>query len=74
MLKNTADKLERTLERIGVEHDVREYPDAGHSFLNHHHGVAGALDKVAATEYHGPSADDAWGRILGFFDRHVAAR
>ena len=24
--------------------------------------------------YHEPSADDAWKRILSFFDRHVAAK
>jgi carboxymethylenebutenolidase len=26
-------RLERALSAVGVNHDVKEYPDAGHSFL-----------------------------------------
>jgi carboxymethylenebutenolidase len=73
-LRRTAAKLEGALERAGVEHDVKEYPDAGHSFLNRHDlGPAGALLRVAGIGYHGPSAEDAWGRILRFFDAHLRA-
>lgn len=32
-LRGAAAKLDHALDRLGVEHDVREYPDAGHSFL-----------------------------------------
>ena len=32
-----------------------------------------AGDRITGIGYHGPSADDAWQRILSFFDRHVAA-
>ena len=35
-LKGAADNLERALAANGVEHDIKEYPDAGHSFLNDH--------------------------------------
>jgi carboxymethylenebutenolidase len=71
-LRGTAAKLEAGLERAGVEHDVREYPDAGHSFLNRHDlGPGGALLRVAGIGYHGPSAEDAWGRILRFFEAHL---
>jgi len=72
-LRGTAAKLEATLERLGVEHDVVEYPDAHHSFLNRHSGREALVDRVTGIGYHGPSADDAWRRILAFFDRHVAA-
>jgi carboxymethylenebutenolidase len=33
-LRGAAGKVERALENLGVEHDVKEYPSAGHSFLN----------------------------------------
>jgi carboxymethylenebutenolidase len=68
----TAAKLEAALERAGVEHDVHEYPEAGHSFLNRHDlGPGGALLRVAGIGYHQPSAEDAWGRILRFFSVHL---
>ncbi len=73
-LRGTAGKLERALERAGVEHDVKEYPEAGHSFLNRHDfGPGGALLRVAGVGYHGPSAEDAWQRILRFFETHLRA-
>ena len=34
--KGTAQKLGRVLTALGVDHDVKEYPDAGHAFLNDH--------------------------------------
>ena len=68
-LRGTAAKLESALTRAGVEHDVREYAEAGHSFLNRHDlGPGGAILRVAGIGYHGPSAEDAWGRILRFFE------
>jgi carboxymethylenebutenolidase len=71
-LRGTAAKLEAALERTGVEHDVEEYLDAGHSFLNRHDlGPGGALLRVAGIAYHGPSAEAAWGRILRFFETHL---
>ena len=71
-LRGTAAKLEGALERAGVTHDVVEYPGAGHSFLNRHpFGPGGALLRVAGVGYHGPSAEDAWARILRFFDEHL---
>ncbi len=71
-LRGTAATLDAGLARAGVERDVREYPDAGHSFLNRHDlGPAGAILRVAGIGYHEPSAEDAWGRILRFFEAHL---
>ena len=71
-LRGTAATLEAGLERAGVVHDVHEYPDAGHSFLNRHDlGPGGALLRVAGIGYHEPSAEHAWGRILRFFEVHL---
>ena len=33
-LRGAAGRLDRTLTAAGVEHDVKEYPGAGHMFLN----------------------------------------
>lgn len=71
-LRGAAARLERVLTDVGVEHDVVEYPDAGHSFLNRHNaGPLSVLEQVAGFAYHEPSAEDAWARILRFFDRHL---
>lgn len=71
-LRGTAAKLERALTDLGVEHDVKEYADAGHSFLNRHNlGPMSVLERVGGFSYHEPSAEDAWMRILRFFDRHL---
>jgi carboxymethylenebutenolidase len=72
-LRGTAATLEAALERVGVEHDVKEYPDAGHSFLSRHPvGPFGPLVlRVTGVGYDQPSAEDAWNRIFGFFRAHL---
>jgi carboxymethylenebutenolidase len=72
-LKNAAAKLDQALTAAGVEHDVKEYPDASHSFLTPYHGPVGALSRVTGMGLHAPSADDAWRRIDAFLDRHLKA-
>ena len=73
-LRGTAATLDGALARAAVQRDVREYADAGHSFLNRHDlGPGGAILRVAGVGYHEPSAEDAWGRILRFFDAHLRA-
>jgi carboxymethylenebutenolidase len=73
-LKGAAARLETALMELNVPHDVKEYPDAGHSFLNRINGGPGLrpLMRVMAMDYHHPSAEDAWRRILTFFAEHVA--
>jgi carboxymethylenebutenolidase len=72
-LKRRADRLERALTELGIPHDVKEYPDAGHSFLNRINAgpVLGTVVKLTGFNYHHASAEDAWRRILTFFDEHV---
>jgi len=71
-LRGAAARLTGTLTGLGVPHDVKEYPDAGHSFMNRHDsGPFRVLEKVAGFSYHEPSAQDAWARILRFFDEHL---
>jgi carboxymethylenebutenolidase len=73
MFRGRADRLERALTELGVDHDVKEYPGAGHSFLNHVNvgPVPDQLVHLLGFDYHGPSAQDAWTRILAFFDSHI---
>ena len=58
---------------LGVAHDVKEYPAAGHSFMNRHNaGVPlSFVERIAGFDYHHPSAEDAWARIQRFFDTHL---
>jgi carboxymethylenebutenolidase len=71
-LPGAAAKLAAALTEVGATHDVKEYPDAGHSFLNRHNaGPFSVLERVAGLNFHEPSASDAWDRILRFFDTHL---
>jgi carboxymethylenebutenolidase len=74
-LRGRAARLERALEAIGVVHDVREYPQAGHSFLNRFNAgpLLTPLLHVAGLGYDHAAAEDAWRRILEFFAEHLTA-
>ena len=79
-LRGAAERLERALTAVGVEHDVKEYPEAGHAFLNDHESagdktpplfaVMGKLTPGAG--YHEASAQDARRRIITFFNTHLS--
>jgi carboxymethylenebutenolidase len=74
MLPGAGKKLEKALTEADVEHDVKVYPGASHSFLNQHtSGISGVMARVSGMNYHGPSAVDAWRRIDAFFDEHLGA-
>jgi carboxymethylenebutenolidase len=73
---SAAARLERALTTLGVEHDVKVYPEASHGFINDHDPadqtlLLVVLDKVSGTRYHEPSALDAHQRIAAFFGRHL---
>lgn len=75
-LRGTAAKLELMLSEAGVAHDVTEYAQAGHSFLNDHdphefNALVALLARISNSRYHEPSARDARGRIVAFFDTHL---
>ena len=69
-LKGAADKLAATLEQLGVEHDVKEYPTARHGFLFKHSSWQ-ALSEPLFVAYDADAADDAWRRIFTFFDARL---
>lgn len=77
-MRGAADRLERALMAAGVEHDVKEYPEAGHGFLNDHEGAGdrvpllfAVLGRLSGTRYDEASAQDARRRIIAFFDAHL---
>jgi carboxymethylenebutenolidase len=73
-LRGRAARLERALTQLGVAHDVKEYPDAGHSFMNKvDTPVPSELVHLTRFSYHEPSAEDSWRRILAFFGEHLRA-
>jgi carboxymethylenebutenolidase len=69
--RHAADRLERALTTNGVEHNVKEYPAAGHSFLNDHQDRLFKILKIVGIGYHEPSAHDARRRIASFFNTHL---
>jgi carboxymethylenebutenolidase len=72
MLRGAADRLESALQKAGVDHDVKEYPEAHHSFLNEFDGLpARVVGRLTGMGYFEPAAADARGRIIEFFDRHL---
>jgi carboxymethylenebutenolidase len=70
-LRGTAQRLETTLTELGIEHDVKEYPDAALSFMTEGTGAWAWTERVSGLRYVPDAADDAWSRIFAFFDRHL---
>ncbi len=70
--RGVAEQLERVLTVLAVDHDVKEYPEAGHSFMNNHASVLFKMLKVVGMGYHEASAQDARRRIVAFFRKHLS--
>lgn len=69
-------RLEAALAANGVDHDVKVYAAAGHSFLNDHNPnevpvIFKVLARLSGSAFHEPSALDARRRIIAFFDQHL---
>ncbi len=59
-LRAAPQRLDRALAALGIDHDVKVYPDAGHAFL-HQSGnepgkVVAILARITHAGYHEPSA------------------
>jgi carboxymethylenebutenolidase len=73
LLPGAAARLEAVLTEGDVPHDVKEYPNVGHSFMNDW-GTPSPLrvvERVAGFHYSEPESEDAWRRILAFFATHL---
>lgn len=74
-LRGAAAKLETALSNAGIENDVKEYPTAGHAFLNDAEAgpkVLRPLERIVGIGPDPVAAQDAWKRIDSFFERHLA--
>jgi carboxymethylenebutenolidase len=75
--KGAAEKLEKLLVEAGIDHDVKEYPEATHSFMNQIDDTnlpfvfrfAGRL--TGGTEFSPEATADARKRIVAFFHKHL---
>jgi len=75
-LHGAASRLERAARANGVEHDVKEYPQAGHSFMNDHDPADTSMlflmfGKAIGARYDAEATADARRRILAFFSTHL---
>lgn len=76
-LRRAPGRLEEALRANEIDHDVKVYADAGHSFLNDHDPTEASLifkvlAKVSGSKFHESSALDARRRIVAFFGEHLA--
>lgn len=76
--RGTPERLDRVLTAVGVDHDIKTYPEAGHAFLNDHDpadvpAIFAVMGRLTSSEFHEPSAIDARRRIVEFFDQHLKA-
>lgn len=77
-LRGDPDRLERALTAAGIAHDVKVYPEVGHSFLNDHDDAdlprwAAIANALVDSTHDEASATDARRRIVAFFDAHLRA-
>jgi carboxymethylenebutenolidase len=74
-MRGAPEKLTADLDAAGVPHDVKMYPEAGHSFFTRTPGLKGQLVRRLPihAEYHEASAQDAHRRVVAFFREHLGA-
>ena len=66
-------RLEAALTALEVPHDVKVYPQAGHSFMSPKPAALAPLAALARLNYDKEAAEDAWQRIFAFFGRYLRA-
>jgi carboxymethylenebutenolidase len=53
-------KLDQELDKHAIDHDIKIYPGARHSFFNNQ-----------GRTYDADAAADSWRRVLAFFEEHI---
>ena len=64
-----ADRLRTVVERHNIPHDIKVYPNAGHSFANQVPGQP--LIRIVGFGYNEAATADAWTRVFAFFGEHL---
>jgi carboxymethylenebutenolidase len=72
-LREAGARLEKALTSFGIPHDVRTYPEAGHSFMNVRTGLSDRIGRLSPMRagYEESASEDAWRRMLAFFEAHL---
>ena len=65
------ERLEAALTALGVPHDVKVYPEAGHGFMDSRPAALAPLLALARLKYDKGAAEDAWQRIFAFFGTYL---
>ena len=65
-------RLDAALTALGVPHDVKVYPEAGHSFMSPKSAALAPLTALARLKYDKAAAEDAWQRIFAFFGTYLS--
>jgi carboxymethylenebutenolidase len=71
MGKAHPERLDAALTALGVPHDVKIYPEAGHSFMSPKPAPMAPLTALARLKYDKEAAEDAWQRIFAFFGTYL---
>ncbi|MCO5202067.1 MAG: dienelactone hydrolase family protein [Chloroflexi bacterium] len=68
-----AARLEDHLNVLGVENDIKLYPDAGHSYMSEHTGLMAKLASWGPMKvgFDPAAAEDSWRRVETFFAEHL---
>ncbi len=67
-------RLEQHLQSLGIPHEVKIYPDVGHSYMNDlGDGLLAKIMKSTPMHagYDEDAAEDSWRRMLAFFEKHL---
>lgn len=70
ILRGAGSALDRSLERLGVAHDIKTYPGVGHSFANRL-PVPAPLLRITGFAYGPEETEDAWRRVFAFLNAHL---
>jgi carboxymethylenebutenolidase len=71
-IRHAAAKLEKALIANGVEHDVKEYAEAGHGFMVKHTGAWALAEQVPGLLYVETANHDGWARAYAYFEKHLS--
>jgi carboxymethylenebutenolidase len=64
-------RLEAALTALDVPHDVKVYPEAGHSFMTPKPPLLTPVTTLARMDFKPEAAEDAWQRILAFLGQYL---
>jgi carboxymethylenebutenolidase len=64
-------RLEAALTALDVPHEVKVYPDAGHSFMSPKPPLLAPVAVLARLDFKPEATQDAWRRIFAFFGQYL---